>query len=155
VLVITVHPANSQLYIEALTFPSFATMIIPIRCFSCGKVTGDLWERYIRLISESEMEEAEALDAVGLQRYCCRRMVLTHVDLIEKLLNTTRVNENRLELRGEDDSKWRLDSSGQCALNWRKCAYHVAWYFVFGGHSSGVIGSENTLFGKGSLIDFV
>ncbi|KAA1083216.1 DNA-directed RNA polymerase II subunit L [Puccinia graminis f. sp. tritici] len=26
------------------------------------------------------------MDAVGLKRYCCRRMVLTHVDLIEKLL---------------------------------------------------------------------
>ena len=29
---------------------------------------------------------SEALDSVGLQRYCCRRMILTHVDLIEKLL---------------------------------------------------------------------
>jgi len=28
----------------------------------------------------------EALDGLGLKRYCCRRMVLTHVDLIEKLL---------------------------------------------------------------------
>lgn len=28
----------------------------------------------------------EALDALQLTRYCCRRMVLTHVDLIEKLL---------------------------------------------------------------------
>ena len=28
-----------------------------------------------------------ALDELGLSRYCCRRMVLTHVDLIEKLLN--------------------------------------------------------------------
>ena len=28
----------------------------------------------------------EALDALQLVRYCCRRMVLTHVDLIEKLL---------------------------------------------------------------------
>ena len=29
----------------------------------------------------------EALDSLGLKRYCCRRMLLTHVDLIEKLLN--------------------------------------------------------------------
>lgn len=29
----------------------------------------------------------DALDALGLVRYCCRRMLMTHVDLIEKLLN--------------------------------------------------------------------
>ena len=26
------------------------------------------------------------MDALGLMRYCCRRMLMTHVDLIEKLL---------------------------------------------------------------------
>ena len=30
---------------------------------------------------------SDALDELGLKRYCCRRMMLTHVDLIEKLLN--------------------------------------------------------------------
>ena len=29
----------------------------------------------------------DALTELGLHRYCCRRMVLTHVDLIDKLLN--------------------------------------------------------------------
>ena len=29
----------------------------------------------------------DALDALQLRRYCCRRMILTHVDLIQKLLN--------------------------------------------------------------------
>jgi RNA polymerases N / 8 kDa subunit len=29
----------------------------------------------------------DALDALQLHRYCCRRMLMTHVDLIEKLLN--------------------------------------------------------------------
>ena len=29
---------------------------------------------------------SEAMDQLGLNRYCCRRMMLTHVDLIEKLL---------------------------------------------------------------------
>ena len=31
--------------------------------------------------------DRDALDELGLKRYCCRRMMLTHVDLIEKLLN--------------------------------------------------------------------
>ncbi|GAB7339267.1 hypothetical protein MBLNU457_5922t1 [Dothideomycetes sp. NU457] len=60
-------------------------MIIPVRCFSCGKVVGDLWERYVQLI-EADVPEGDAMDQLGLTRYCCRRMIMTHVDLIEKLL---------------------------------------------------------------------
>ncbi|KAJ2234639.1 DNA-directed RNA polymerases I, II, and III subunit RPABC5 [Coemansia sp. RSA 485] len=60
-------------------------MIIPVRCFTCGKVVGNTWERYLELL-EQEYSDGEALDELGLKRYCCRRMVLTHVDLIEKLL---------------------------------------------------------------------
>ena len=63
------------------------TMIIPVRCFTCGKVIGDKWEQYMRLLTDSHMNEAEALDSLKLERYCCRRMLLTHVDLIEKLLS--------------------------------------------------------------------
>ena len=61
-------------------------MIIPIRCFTCGKVVGNKWDEYLRLLQAGETE-GDALDALGLTRYCCRRMILTHVDLIEKLLN--------------------------------------------------------------------
>lgn len=64
----------------------FRAMIIPIRCFTCGKVVGDKWETYITLL-QSEYAEGDALDHLGLRRYCCRRMILSHVDLIEKLLN--------------------------------------------------------------------
>ncbi|BFZ63995.1 DNA-directed RNA Polymerase II subunit L [Saitoella coloradoensis] len=60
-------------------------MIIPVRCFSCGKVVGDKWETYLEYLNEGE-KEGDALDKLNLKRYCCRRMVLTHVDLIEKLL---------------------------------------------------------------------
>lgn len=60
-------------------------MIIPVRCFSCGKVVGNKWEKYQELLQQ-DIPEGEAMDKLGLKRYCCRRMVLTHVDLIEKLL---------------------------------------------------------------------
>jgi len=61
-------------------------MIIPVRCFTCGKVIGHLWNDYVKLIEENNTSK-EALDTLGLKRFCCRRMLLTHVDLIEKLLN--------------------------------------------------------------------
>ena len=60
-------------------------MIIPIRCFTCGKVVGHLWQTWLQMI-EDDTPEGEALDALGLTRYCCRRMLLTHADLIEKIL---------------------------------------------------------------------
>lgn len=68
-------------------------MIIPVRCFSCGKVIGNMWEKYLELLNQDK-SEADALDSLELKRYCCRRMVLTHVDLIEKLLHYN-VNERK------------------------------------------------------------
>lgn len=81
-------------------------MIIPIRCFSCGKVTGDLWERYLRMIEDEGMQEGDAMDRLGLKRYCCRRMVMTHVDLIEKLLKYTPDgrNEKKIELQQKQNN---------------------------------------------------
>ena len=61
-------------------------MIIPVRCFTCSKVVGNKWDSYLELL-KADYSEGDALDELGLKRYCCRRMVLTHVDLIEKLLN--------------------------------------------------------------------
>jgi DNA-directed RNA polymerase I, II, and III subunit RPABC5 len=61
-------------------------MIIPIRCFSCGKIVGNKWKEYKTLL-ETEDDIGLILNKIGLKRYCCRRMLLTHTELIEKILN--------------------------------------------------------------------
>ena len=63
-------------------------MLIPVRCFTCGKVTGNKWKSYQTLLKEGKSEK-EALDQLGLRRYCCRRILLTHVELIDKILEYT------------------------------------------------------------------
>lgn len=62
-------------------------MIIPVRCFTCGKVIGNKWDTYQRLVSEEGAFPCRIMYDLGLHRYCCRRMILTHVDLIDRLLN--------------------------------------------------------------------
>lgn len=57
-------------------------MIIPVRCFSCGKPIAHLWEEYKKRIAEGENSK-KILDELGLERYCCRAMLLGHTDLIE------------------------------------------------------------------------
>jgi DNA-directed RNA polymerase subunit N (RpoN/RPB10) len=59
-------------------------MIIPIRCFSCGKPVAHLWARYKERISKGE-DPKKILDELGLERYCCRALFLGHVDLLEKV----------------------------------------------------------------------
>ena len=60
-------------------------MIIPVRCYSCGKTVGHLYEKYQELLSR-DYTEAEALDELKLSRYCCRRMIMTHIDLVDDLI---------------------------------------------------------------------
>ena len=59
-------------------------MIIPVRCFSCGGVIAHKWEDFKQLLADGKTD-AEALDEVGLKRYCCRRMYVGHLDLIEEV----------------------------------------------------------------------
>ena len=59
-------------------------MIIPIRCWSCGKPVAHLWEEFqARLEKEGEENRKKILDELKLTRYCCRALFLGHVDLID------------------------------------------------------------------------
>lgn len=59
-------------------------MQIPVRCLSCGKVIGDKWEEFTERVEDGE-EKAEVLDDLGLEKYCCRTIFLTHVDSIDEV----------------------------------------------------------------------
>jgi DNA-directed RNA polymerase subunit N len=60
-------------------------MIIPIRCFSCGKVIGSLFEEFKRRVEAGEPTK-DVMDSLNVERYCCRRMLLSHIDLIDEVM---------------------------------------------------------------------
>ncbi len=77
-------------------------MIIPVKCFTCGNVLGNKYEFYKRKVREMKMKKKEDLDEVvylttentnktvegkvldelQLSKMCCRRHILTHVDIL-------------------------------------------------------------------------
>ena len=56
-------------------------MIIPVRCWSCGKPVGHLWAQYKERTSKGE-DKKSVLDDLGLERYCCRQQLMGHIDMI-------------------------------------------------------------------------
>ena len=76
-------------------------MIIPVKCFTCGKVLGDKYRYYTQEVrkikSEKDMNidsviylnsddikktpDGEVMDKLKITKYCCRRHILTHVEL--------------------------------------------------------------------------
>lgn len=77
-------------------------MLIPIKCFTCGKVLANKYKYYqvevrkrkvatnmeidkvVYLTKEyaDKTAEGEVMDKLGLTKYCCRRHMLTHVDIV-------------------------------------------------------------------------
>jgi DNA-directed RNA polymerase subunit N (RpoN/RPB10) len=79
-------------------------MIIPMRCMNCGFVLADKWRYFQAEVARLRKEkglgtepvyidgssvpntpEREVCDKMGITRYCCRKTLLTHRDLIEKI----------------------------------------------------------------------
>ena len=76
-------------------------MIIPIKCFTCGEVLADKYRYYLEQVKSRKMKrgiqsdtvlyltkentsktpEGEVLDELKLNKMCCRRHMLTHVDI--------------------------------------------------------------------------
>ena len=76
-------------------------MIIPIKCFTCGMVLADKYRYYLEEVRKLKLNkdidvdkvmyltkeykektpEGEVMDNLGLKKMCCRRHLLTHVDI--------------------------------------------------------------------------
>jgi DNA-directed RNA polymerase subunit N (RpoN/RPB10) len=81
-------------------------MIIPVKCVTCGKVLANKYRYYLERVRQKKQEimqtednailmrtvyltkentkktaEGEVLDDLGLMDPCCRRHMLTHVDI--------------------------------------------------------------------------
>ena len=76
-------------------------MIIPIKCFTCGTVIADKYRYYVEEVRKQKLEkkmdidkviyltkefstktpEGNVLDHLGLTNMCCRRHMLTHVNI--------------------------------------------------------------------------
>ena len=76
-------------------------MLIPVKCFTCGEVLGDKYRYYLREVKKRKLNskleldkviyltkehsnktpEGEVMDNLQLKKYCCRRHMLTHVDI--------------------------------------------------------------------------
>jgi DNA-directed RNA polymerase subunit N len=56
-------------------------MEFPVRCFSCGAVIGHLYEEYKKGLETGNAEQV--LNNMGIERYCCRRMFVSHVEGME------------------------------------------------------------------------
>jgi len=69
-------------------------MIIPIRCFTCGNLIADKYKKFIKDVEEKEKKEnnnnqdrnlEEIFYDLKLKRYCCRRMLFTQSNILNKL----------------------------------------------------------------------
>ena len=76
-------------------------MIIPVKCFTCGGVLADKYRYFLEQVRKQKMRdnkslkqveylssknmdktiEGNVLDDLGLTDPCCRRHMLTHVDI--------------------------------------------------------------------------
>ena len=61
-------------------------MIIPVRCFTCGTPVAQHWEEFNTRVTKNKEDAKKVLDSLGLERYCCRRMLLAHTEVIDEVM---------------------------------------------------------------------
>lgn len=78
-------------------------MIFPPRCFTCGKLIGHkildyeqrVKDKFPKIEKTDKYVVGDILDNLGIRRYCCRRMFLGHLSLVDKIENPYVDNDKR------------------------------------------------------------
>ncbi len=60
--------------------------MMPVRCFTCGQVLADKWEDYDKRVNRDKEDAGRVLDEMNVMRYCCRRMFVSNVELIDEFI---------------------------------------------------------------------
>jgi DNA-directed RNA polymerase subunit N len=59
-------------------------MMIPVRCFSCGFPVGAFYKEFKEATAAGK-KPGKVMDKLGVKRYCCRRMLVGQVDVIDEV----------------------------------------------------------------------
>jgi DNA-directed RNA polymerase I, II, and III subunit RPABC5 len=54
----------------------------PIRCYTCGKILGNKWITIEKMLNEKK-KYPEIYEFLDIKRYCCKRIIMTSVDIFE------------------------------------------------------------------------
>ena len=76
-------------------------MLIPVRCFTCCNLIADKFDEFHNAIKSGE-DAAKTLDSLGIERYCCRRMLLTTLETIQQVIPFYEaIHQRNLEIKSE------------------------------------------------------
>jgi len=76
-------------------------MLIPVRCYTCGKVIGNKYDGpggFRDLVDNHGMTMNDALNKLQIRKYCCRRILMCHVNTYETALAYLDATPNPVEL---------------------------------------------------------
>ena len=63
----------------------FYIMLVPVRCFTCGKLIANIYNEYLTQLKQGE-EPNKIMDSLNITRYCCRRMFVSSVETIYQVI---------------------------------------------------------------------
>jgi DNA-directed RNA polymerase subunit N len=60
-------------------------VLVPVRCFTCGKLIANIYNEFLAQVKQGE-EPNEVMDSLKITRYCCRRMFVSSVETIYQVI---------------------------------------------------------------------